>query len=669
MYNAEILADSLSPTGNRLTTFKVTFPRIVLAEFNTHRMFCLSGDSELTFDLPSGMGESDFKCYKLTLKEFYDKWTNGASPRKRHSYEIHLTPEEIYSAKQIANITGKQVSNIRSRCRDNTIIVQNPDKKRSEDFLIKGSDYNEYHNGYEESGYSLKSRLSSMKIRQINEETGKIQHSYIKDCIYSGVKDVYNLLLENGMSIKCSENHRIYTEDGWKKLKDITDTDYIITQAFGVQEKTNPYTHKKINGKWVNQFIRNIRPEIEREQNGICMNCDNIIEDIHHIEPVHLHPEKAFDKSNLVGLCKQCHLNEHSTQGWQVSQYLYGKPVKVQSIVYVGKEDTYDLEIAGEYPNFLANDIVVHNSRNSASSRAIPFKKMVQMIEENPFIPIAWQKDHKGMQGIEYYSNQYYIDEYNHKWLLARDKAVDIARSMNKPGDEDSGVTKQLCNRLLEPFMWHTVIVTSSEEGLENFFELRCPKYHTPVSGEGFYAKSWKELQSWHSNPENEEKLEKYKNDILFKLQHNKSQADIHIQAIAELMWDAYNESTPRQLKAGEWHIPFGDNFDEKLLDMKHWIDDNTINKVKIATARCARISYETLGDNPKIDYEADIRLHDILLESKHASPFEHIACAMSNDEYYNYSIIRDGKTVPGICANLRGFISYRSRLENEGAL
>lgn len=36
MYKAEILADSLSPKGDRLITMKVTFPRIVLAEFNTY---------------------------------------------------------------------------------------------------------------------------------------------------------------------------------------------------------------------------------------------------------------------------------------------------------------------------------------------------------------------------------------------------------------------------------------------------------------------------------------------------------------------------------------------------------------------------------------------------------------------------------------------------------
>lgn len=38
-YEARILADSISPEGCRLTTILVRLPRIVLAEFNTHRMF------------------------------------------------------------------------------------------------------------------------------------------------------------------------------------------------------------------------------------------------------------------------------------------------------------------------------------------------------------------------------------------------------------------------------------------------------------------------------------------------------------------------------------------------------------------------------------------------------------------------------------------------------
>lgn len=37
-FAAKVVCDSVCPRGVRLTTFEVTFPRIVLAEFNTHRM-------------------------------------------------------------------------------------------------------------------------------------------------------------------------------------------------------------------------------------------------------------------------------------------------------------------------------------------------------------------------------------------------------------------------------------------------------------------------------------------------------------------------------------------------------------------------------------------------------------------------------------------------------
>lgn len=44
-YSATILKDSISPVGIRLITFEVTFPRIILAEFNTHRVLGRSSAS------------------------------------------------------------------------------------------------------------------------------------------------------------------------------------------------------------------------------------------------------------------------------------------------------------------------------------------------------------------------------------------------------------------------------------------------------------------------------------------------------------------------------------------------------------------------------------------------------------------------------------------------
>lgn len=336
------------------------------------------------------------------------------------------------------------------------------------------------------------------------------------------------------------------------------------------------------------------------------------------------------------------------------------------------------------FPRMILAEFNTHRmfSRNSASSRAIPFKRMVQMVEENPFIPIAWQKNHKGMQGTEYFTDKDIIDSCKMNWLYSVDLALIRAKKLS-----EIDITKQICNRLLEPFMWHTVIVTATE--WENFFKLRCPQYVIEGINGNHPFRSKKDVYKRMSSNENFMlKLNDFTD--LDWLSFNKSQAEIHIQAIAELMWDAMNESKPKLLEAGEWHIPFGDTLEEldstsnksrlELLAMKlnntklAYNEDMERLALKIATARCARISYETLGDNPKIDYEADIRLHDMLLESGHMSPFEHCARAMSDEEYGmfingedtgedKYSYVFNKKSF-GWCRNFKGFIQYRHLVE-----
>ena len=122
------------------------------------------------------------------------------------------------------------------------------------------------------------------------------------------------------------------------------------------------------------------------------------------------------------------------------------------------------------FPRIILSEMNTHRmlSKNTSSSRAIPFNKMVEAVQENPFIPIAWQKEHTGMQGSEYLTGT--LNEYN--WLKARDKAVEQAKILH-----GLDVTKQLCNRLLEPFMWTTMLITGSKEGWDNFFHLRNPVY------------------------------------------------------------------------------------------------------------------------------------------------------------------------------------------------
>jgi thymidylate synthase ThyX len=284
------------------------------------------------------------------------------------------------------------------------------------------------------------------------------------------------------------------------------------------------------------------------------------------------------------------------------------------------------------FPRIVMAEFLTHRmfSRNAASSRAIPFKKMVKDVMENPFIPIAWQKHHSGMQGSEYITDEKEVHRLRTKWQSAMIGAAEEAEKLN-----NLGVTKQLCNRLLEPFQYITVLVTATE--WENFFKLRI-------------------------HPD----------------------AEIHINHLAKLIKEARDSSTPKQLKAGEWHIP---NFGMNRGLLEKYLSDNyldaTKTEIKISTAHCARLSYMTLGAEPKIDYAADIRLHDMLLESEHFSPFEHCAKAMSDYEYFSYhnglvegefdsqteigsffKILEEPKFMQdyrnGWCRNFRGFISYR---------
>lgn len=345
-------------------------------------------------------------------------------------------------------------------------------------------------------------------------------------------------------------------------------------------------------------------------------------------------------------------------------------------------------------PRYILAEFNTHRmfSRNSASSRAIPFEKMVKSVTENPFIPIAWQKHHKGMQGTEYLEGQEIKRFAPATWLRARDYAVQQATLLH----QNVGITKQLANRLLEPFMYHKVLVTATE--WENFFELRSPQYDIesvlpnikfPIR----FHKSWKDLFTHVQLNLFDNGLSKKDIKILDRLfdmtsterlTHNKGQGEIHIMDLAEKMWDAMNESIPKQLKAGEWHIPYESeifrNFEynkiESLMDTPS--EEIIMNRVKISTGKAARASYISFGDEKEVSYETLIGIHDKMLEARpfHASPFEHCAQTMTDKEYEGYMKgIPENRSsglyiltedMKGWSRNFRGFKQYREIIEIE---
>lgn len=215
------------------------------------------------------------------------------------------------------------------------------------------------------------------------------------------------------------------------------------------------------------------------------------------------------------------------------------------------------------YPRCIHSEFMTHRmfSRNSASSRAIPIEKMLQNVEESPFVPIYWGLNQKGMQAGGEHSE---IHNCESTWLAARDAALYEANRLNR-----LGLHKQIVNRVLEPWMWITVIATGIEPAWENFFKLRC-------------------------HPD----------------------AEPHIQKIAYMAREQYDAN-------GIWAMTYDHDY-TPLIGFDG--DENLTRdeKRKVSTARCARVSYRT--HDGERDVSADIALHDRLCEAGHWSPFEHVA-------------------------------------------
>jgi hypothetical protein len=247
----------------------------------------------------------------------------------------------------------------------------------------------------------------------------------------------------------------------------------------------------------------------------------------------------------------------------------YHAEVLLDSINPAGQRLT---TFALRFPRFVLSEFNTHRmfSRNAASSRAIPTTKLMQQLREDPVLPVEWGRNQAGMQAREV------LDVAGGRaaqdaWLAARDAALEHAEQLRT-----TGVHKQIVNRVLEPWMWASVIVSSTT--YVNFFTLRC---------------------------------------------HPDAQPEI--KRLADLMRAAFAASTPVTRAAGEWHLPFVGADDADLSNEE---------RKQVSVARCARVSYLThVGTR---DIAADKVLHQRLLDAGHWSPFEHVAMATPGEERFN---------------------------------
>lgn len=591
--SAEVIADSVNVSSNqRLTTLRIRCPRIILPEFNTHR--CLVGETKLEFDEPATLNDDGTHKIGLsrvtvyTIEDFHDKWHNGAKDGKIGSVKefdvTNVNDETIYTCKELTNLTKLSISSIRSACRNGEMSYEVSADGSS--FLIKGSAFKAWrvykHNKTRRFPYQ--DRLKTMNLRCYDPSTNSLKTTHVTDVWYTGERYTKILRTKTGHVIQGTYDHPVLTNHGWKELQDIivgTDKVCVLSNK-NCSGETKKYD-RCINGQYVSQWARKVKPEVFNRQDGLCADCGTPLSDawdLHHVDDVYNNPDKAFDIDNVVGLCKECHKERHRISAWPHEKSpLKPQFVDVDYIIEGGIRKVYDISVEDDNHNFFANRICVHNcySRNASSSRAIPAAKMRLSVTTAMFEPVYWGANQSGMAAYNQLTG-WRKSAARFVWRLAGHTNLIFHKL-----EQMIGLHKQICNRLIENWMSVSIVVTSSE--WENFLRLR-------------YSKS--------AQPE--------------------------AIALAKAIHDAIVSSEPQMLDTEHVHLPFIDQQELETLGIEKCI--------KISVARCCRTSYDNnLGK--KSQPEEDVKLYHRLLTDMHFSPFEHIAFVpkigrISKDKQYD---------------------------------
>lgn len=279
-------------------------------------------------------------------------------------------------------------------------------------------------------------------------------------------------------------------------------------------------------------------------------------------------------------------------------------------------------------------------SRNSASSRAIPTEQNIARVREFPFVPNTFNARVKGM-GVGEEMDEELTDHCRKLWLRGMSHATVIAEELN-----EAGLDKSRANRIMEPFMWHTAIVTATE--WENFIALRCP------DGDVFDA-------TFPAAPE------------------------IQLLAI-EVRKVLAGE--PKLLEEGNWALPMF-NHDEEFDELRGFLGGLAVPLADAITAACmvsarrvARVSYDKHTDNEPIPISLE---KGVALEnSHHYSPMEHQVRPITTPDlkspavapmlHVPMDLFRDHRTVVHKniplnrvwSGNLRGVLQFRKLLPYE---
>lgn len=274
----------------------------------------------------------------------------------------------------------------------NTILSIKRGEHSPRNFSIKHA-YNSFHGRWNRN---IPTRILSVKDNIVTWRE-------IKNIIYSGNKPVYCVFIGDNDPVYTTADHRFLTPTGYKHLSELSAGDTVVTKGPSLESdwkipstrrivtaKYHPYSRSKtVNGYGPYNTILYCRAVLEANLNNLSitgylklLNTNDQAFSIFKFLPenIHIHHinENPEDDSldNLKAMTKSEHdtfhgLNNQKNLGPYSGLYTT-TTARIKLIEYYGLAETYDIEMADpDAPNFVVNNIVVHNSGKSTLMRRI----------------------------------------------------------------------------------------------------------------------------------------------------------------------------------------------------------------------------------------------------------------------------------------------------------
>lgn len=266
----------------------------------------------------------------------------------------------------------------------------------------------------------MQGRNKLPKLRNLNEKRMYFEEASIGEVFRNSPKSIYLVTLEDGKQLRCSMQHRIHTPEGWMRLEDLAIGDLVtcngsktLSSNYGVKKSIRKAREFYTNADWLENF------EV---------------------------------------LCASCHKKEHKS--------LKPHAVAIKSIEFLRKDVTYDIEITGDYHNFVCDGIVVHNSQRYTGERIIKVVKGELSFDSVFYLrPVG---DYFDREGNKYH---YSAEDRNADKLNVEITAEGYADNVKNKGYAPEHARDMLAQAIRQNF-----VVTVNARSFLHIADMRIPK-------------------------------------------------------------------------------------------------------------------------------------------------------------------------------------------------